>query len=90
MDALTVSDMPAPTCATCHVSAFGDSPVTHDAGDRLTWYLFASISERRPEWQQNQALMQDICQECHSSVFITDFYTDADDGGAVRRADRLR
>jgi hypothetical protein len=78
MDALTVSDMPAPTCATCHVSAFGDSPVTHDAGDRLTWYLFASISERRPDWQQNQALMQDICQECHSPGFITDFYTDAD------------
>ncbi|MFH1663144.1 MAG: multiheme c-type cytochrome [Chloroflexota bacterium] len=78
MDVLTVSDMPAATCATCHVSAFGDNPVTHDTGDRLTWYLFASVSERRLDWQQNQALMQGICQECHSSGFITDFYTDAD------------
>ena len=45
---LTVKDFPAPTCATCHFSGFGGSGTTHDVGDRLTWYLFSPISERRP------------------------------------------
>jgi hydroxylamine dehydrogenase len=32
----TVSDIPAPTCATCHIGALGTVPGTHDVGDRLT------------------------------------------------------
>jgi len=75
---LTVSDFPAPTCATCHFSGFGSSGTTHDAGDRLTWYLFAPISERRPSWQDNRTRMQAVCRECHNETFIDDFYNDAD------------
>ena len=45
---LTVKDFPAATCAICHMSGFGAPGTTHDVGDRLTWYLFAPISERRP------------------------------------------
>jgi hydroxylamine dehydrogenase len=75
---LSVTDFPAPTCATCHMSGFGDSPTTHDVGDRLTWYLFAPTSTRRPDWETNQTLMQGVCRECHSEDFILDFYTDAD------------
>ena len=75
---LTVSDFPAPTCATCHFSGFGSSGTTHDAGDRLTWYLFAPISERRPSWQDNRTRMQAVCRECHNETFITAFYDDAD------------
>ncbi|MDH5506316.1 MAG: multiheme c-type cytochrome [Anaerolineae bacterium] len=75
---LTVSDFPAPTCATCHMSGFGGAGTTHDVGDRLTWYLFASVSERRPAWQDNRTRMQSVCGECHNKNFITAFYEDAD------------
>jgi hypothetical protein len=75
---LTVEDFPAPTCAICHMSGFGATGTTHDVGDRLTWYLFAPVSERRPVWQDNQVRMQAVCQECHSKDFIDTFYTDAD------------
>jgi len=77
-DSLSVSDMPSATCATCHQSAFGSVDATHDMGERLTWYLFASISERRPDWQENQARMQSVCRECHNVNFIEAFYDDAD------------
>ena len=75
---LTVQDFPAPTCATCHISGFGDAPTTHDVGDRLTWYLFAPQSTRRPDWEGNMARMQSVCGECHTGSFIEAFYTDAD------------
>jgi hypothetical protein len=75
---LTVNDFPAPTCATCHFSGFGSAGTTHDAGDRLTWYLFAPVSTRRPNWQENQTAMQGVCYECHNQNFIGQFYADAD------------
>lgn len=75
---LTVNDFPAPTCSVCHMSGFGTSGTTHDVGDRLTWYLFAPISERRPSWEDNKVRMQGVCQECHNENFIGDFYTGAD------------
>ena len=76
---LTVNDFPAPTCAVCHMSGFGTSGTTHDVGDRLTWYLFAPVSERRPAWQDNAVRMQNVCLECHNKNFIEDFYLAADD-----------
>jgi hypothetical protein len=75
---LSVEDFPAPTCAICHMSGFGTTGTTHDVGDRLTWFLFAPISERRPTWQDNKVRMQAVCLECHNQVFIDDFYTAAD------------
>ncbi len=75
---LTVSDFPAPTCATCHISGFGAAGTTHDVGERLTWYLFAPISERRPGWQDNKVRMQGVCTECHNQNFLDEFYTAAD------------
>lgn len=75
---LTVNDFPAATCAICHMSGFGASGTTHDVGERLTWYLFQPISERRPAWQDNQVEMQNVCLECHNTNFIDSFYTDAD------------
>lgn len=75
---LTVQDFPAPTCATCHISGFGGSSSTHDVGDRLTWFLFAPVSERRPAWQDNRVRMQNVCRECHNQAFIDTFYTNAD------------
>lgn len=75
---LTVEDFPAPTCATCHFSGFGSAGTTHDVGNRLTWYLFATVSERRPNYVENRTEMQGVCQACHSSGFIDDFYADGD------------
>lgn len=75
---LTVSDFPAATCAICHMSGFGTSATTHDVGERLTWYLFAPVSERRPAWQDNRTRMQGVCLECHNENFIESFYADAD------------
>lgn len=75
---LTTVDFPAPTCATCHMSGFGASGTTHDVGDRLTWFLAAPISERRPVWQENKVRMQNVCAACHSDNFVQTFYTDAD------------
>src|SRR5512133_2596493 len=75
---LNSADFPAPTCSTCHFSGFGGTGTTHDTGDRLSWYLFAPTSERRPAWQDNMARMQSVCYECHNKNFIDNFYTDAD------------
>ncbi len=80
---LNTVDFPAPTCATCHMSGFGATGTTHDVGDRLTWYLAAPISSRRPVWQENMTRMQGVCTECHNKNFIETFYTDAD--AAVER-----
>jgi hypothetical protein len=76
---LTTIDFPAATCAICHMSGFGLSGTTHDVGDRLTWYLAASISERRPNYTENRVRMQNVCQACHSTDFITDFYEGGDE-----------
>lgn len=75
---LTTVDMPAPTCATCHFSGFGGAATTHDAGDRLGWFLAAPISTERPNYAENRLRMQGVCRACHSDNFIADFYTSAD------------
>ena len=75
---LTVTDFPAPTCALCHMSGFGKTSTTHDVGDRLSWYLFASLSQQRPSWQDNRVRMQSVCYSCHNETFINDLYTAAD------------
>ena len=75
---LTVVDMPAATCATCHISGFGATAGSHDVGERLAWYLFAPISTHRPAWEANRARMQGVCSACHNPRFVTDFYTAAD------------
>lgn len=75
---LTVTDFPAPTCALCHMSGFGTTGTTHDVGDRLSWFLFASLSQPRPSWQDNRARMQSVCFECHNENFINNMYTAAD------------
>ncbi len=36
----------APTCATCHISATPDQPVTHEVGSRISWTLRPKVSEK--------------------------------------------
>jgi hypothetical protein len=75
---LSVEQFPAATCAICHMSGFGSAGTTHDVGDRLTWFLFKPISDRRPGWQDNMIRMQGVCLECHNQNFLDDFYSAAD------------
>lgn len=76
--ALSVQDMPAPTCATCHMSGLGGTGVTHDVGERLSLYLFATVSEFRPEWRTRRSNMFSVCLQCHSKTLVEDFYGRAD------------
>ena len=75
---LTTKDMPVPTCATCHMSGLQGQAVTHDTSERLSWYLFAEISQKRPGYIQAQANMKEICLKCHTKARIDAFYTEAE------------
>src|SRR5262249_52131254 len=47
---LTTRDMFVPTCATCHMSGINGQAVTHDPSERLSYNLFAEITEKRPNY----------------------------------------
>jgi len=81
----------APTCATCHMSATKDMPVTHDIGMRISWNNRPAISVR-PEvadakmglpgkdvpWQKRRENMQNVCITCHSQSWVDNFYVQYD------------
>ncbi|MFT7665293.1 MAG: hydroxylamine dehydrogenase, partial [Planctomycetota bacterium] len=71
---LTTADMPIPTCATCHMSGLNGLGVTHDTTMRLSWLLYAPVSEKRAGYQQGQDAMQATCRQCHSSGTVERFY----------------
>ena len=75
----------APTCATCHMSATKDMPLTHDVGDRISWTLRPPISQKIDEaakktgkkvksWQARRADMQNVCGNCHSPDYVKAHY----------------
>ncbi|NOY88668.1 MAG: hydroxylamine oxidoreductase [FCB group bacterium] len=82
----------APTCATCHMSATPDLPLTHDVGDRISWTLRPPVSEKvdasakkkgkqvKP-WEDRRADMKNVCSSCHTSNYVDNFYAQYD--GAV-------
>ncbi len=81
----------APTCATCHMSATKDQPVTHDVGMRISWNNRPEISIR-PEvgdaklglpgkdvtWEKRRANMQNVCINCHNVNYVNSFYQQYD------------
>jgi len=67
---LTVKDFPAPTCATCHMSAFGSVKGTHNVGDRLKWSLQPEIAKVRVDGDKNRETLNAICINCHTQTFI--------------------
>lgn len=75
---LTTADMPVPTCATCHMSGLEGLKVTHDVTERLSYWLFEPVSEKRPTFQQGQVNMKETCQKCHTSPRIEKFYAEAE------------
>lgn len=91
---LTTKDMPVPTCATCHMSGLEGMNVTHDTTERLSMFLFAAVSEKRPGYQHGKAQMQETCLKCHTTPNIEKFYAEAEEVVAstndlVKQADDL-
>ncbi len=76
--ALTTRDMFVPTCATCHMSGLNGQKVTHNPGERLSYYLADAISKQRPNYLLAQTTMKTMCNQCHSKVFIDRIYTQAE------------
>jgi hypothetical protein len=75
---LSTDDMPVPTCATCHLSGLNGQSVTHDTTERLSWLLYAPVSEKRVGYQRGQDAMQATCKQCHSSSTVERFYAEAE------------
>jgi hypothetical protein len=77
-DQLRPRDMPVPACATCHMSGLGGQKVTHDTSERLSYWLFAAVSEKRPNYAAAQANMKDVCNSCHVKSRTDRFYAEAE------------
>jgi len=75
---LTTKDMPVPTCATCHLSGLDGLNVTHDTTERLSYWLFAAVSDKRPTYHQAQDAMKETCYKCHARTQVETFYKEAE------------
>ena len=75
---LTTRDMFVPTCATCHMSGLNGLGVTHDPSERLSYFLANAISEKRPNYAQAQAKMQQVCAQCHTADVVKRVYEQAE------------
>ncbi len=79
----------APTCATCHMSATRELPITHDVGDRISWTLRPPVSEKidaksikqgkkvKP-WRERRKDMKSVCKACHGTNVVENFYVQFD------------
>ncbi|WP_198662912.1 multiheme c-type cytochrome [Cohaesibacter intestini] len=79
----------APTCATCHMSATKDLPITHDIGDRISWTLRPAISAKIDEkakkmgkdvksWIDRRKDMKSVCTSCHQVSWVENWYEQFD------------
>jgi hypothetical protein len=81
----------APTCATCHMSATKNQPVTHDVGMRISWNNRPpmSVSPEKSDakmglpgakvnWKTRRKNMQDVCMNCHNKDYVKNFYMQYD------------
>ena len=75
---LTTADMSVPTCATCHLSGLDGLNVTHDTTERLSYWLFAAVSDKRPTYQQGRDAMKETCLKCHARSQVEKFYQEAE------------
>lgn len=68
----------APTCASCHMSATPNQPLTHDVGARISWTLRPPVSKKQDNWEEKRNSMKDTCMQCHSPEFVNGFYKQFD------------
>jgi hypothetical protein len=80
---LTTRDMWIPTCATCHMSGLNGIGYTHNVTARLSWYLAAPITTRRPDYVTAQSRMKQVCSQCHTRATIDRVYKQAEEQVAV-------
>jgi len=52
--------------------------VTHDPTERLSYFLFAPVSTKRPNGDRAQAELKEVCLKCHTRPRIDDFYAKAE------------
>jgi hypothetical protein len=77
----------APTCATCHMSATADMPVTHNVGLRIKWNnrppLIKQAHETDKRWNlpsaeitgdMRRVNMEMVCAACHNQDFYKSFF----------------
>lgn len=77
----------APTCATCHMSATRNQPITHNIGLRIKWNNRPPRSKLAHETDKRWNLpsqkihadtrrenMRDVCSACHQSRFVGNFF----------------
>ena len=81
----------APVCATCHMSATREQPVTHSIGLRISWNNRPVVSSR-PEvsdarmglptakigWKTRRENMKDVCLSCHNEQWADGFFVQYD------------
>jgi hypothetical protein len=75
---LTTHDQFVPTCATGHMSGLNGLNVTHDPSERLSYLLFAEVTEKRPNYARAQAAMKDVCLQCHTRPQVDRVYEQAE------------
>jgi hypothetical protein len=68
----------APTCATCHMSATPNQPVTHDVGARISWTLRPIVSRKLESWETRRGAMIEVCTNCHAPAYVESFYASLD------------
>jgi len=75
---LSTREMFIPTCATCHMSGLNGLNVTHDTTERLSYWLFAEVSEQRPNYVRGQETMKEVCSQCHTRPTVEKVYREAE------------
>lgn len=75
---LTTRDLPVPTCSTCHMSGLEGMKMTHDTTERLSYFLFAPVSTKRPNGDRGQAEMKEVCLKCHAPGQVNAYYANAE------------
>jgi hypothetical protein len=75
---LSTRDMFIPTCATCHMSGLNGQKVTHDTSERLSYWLAAEVSDKRPGYGLAQANMKETCLQCHTRTVVDRVYDEAE------------
>lgn len=76
---LSIEDISSPNCAVCHMSGLEGQGVTHDVTERLSWYLFAPVSKKRPGYTNGQQQMKQLCSNCHAANVVDSFYERAEE-----------
>jgi len=60
------------------MSGINGLKITHDPSERLSWFLAAAVSQKRPNYAQAQAAMKQVCNQCHTAPLIDRVFTQAE------------